>query len=206
MAWKLTGELVESCSCNLLCPCWYGVRDLMIMDRGWCATPWLLRFASGEADGASLPAFNAVIAAFFPGPTLLDGNGTARVYFDNATAEEQRATLEPILKGQRGGATEILAGLVSTWLPTSVTSITVEENDGTVTADIGEVGHINSTRLVNDLGDRMTMTNAGFAVGLQLADATAELAPSDGTRWTDPDLPEAFDCKSGAVGQFSWSG
>lgn len=206
MAWTLTGELVESCSCNLLCPCWYGVKDLMIMDRGWCASPWLLRFASGEADGASVPAFDAVITGFWPGPTLLDGNGTARVYFDRAMTADQRAMLEPILQGQRGGSPEILAGIVSTWLPTSVTNITVKESVGTVTAEIGDVGHIHSERLVNDLGDRMTMANAGFAVGLGFAGATAELAPSDGTRWTDPDLPEAFECKSGAVGQFSWSG
>ena len=66
-------------------------------------------------------------------------------------------------------------------------------------------GHIHSERLVNELGDTMTMSNAGFAVALQFDDATAELAPSDGTRWSDPDLPEAFECKSGAVGQFTWS-
>jgi hypothetical protein len=37
MAWNLKGQLVESCSCNMFCPCWFGVQDLMIMDQGWCA-------------------------------------------------------------------------------------------------------------------------------------------------------------------------
>ena len=114
--------------------------------------------------------------------------------------------LEPILQGQRGGPPEIVAGLVSEWLPTSVTPITVEAADGTIIADVGTVGHIHSKRLVNDLGNTMTMSNAGFAVGLQLDNALGELAPSDGTSWRDPDFPEAFECKSGVVGQFTWSG
>ncbi len=48
MAWTIKGEFVEACSCNMLCPCWYGVQDLMIMDQGWCASPWLVRVEEGE--------------------------------------------------------------------------------------------------------------------------------------------------------------
>ncbi len=205
MTWKLTGQLVESCSCNMLCPCWYAVQDLMIMDRGWCGTPWLLRIESGESDGTEIPPSVAVIGQFYPGPTLFDGNGTARVFFDESIDADTRSLLEPILQGQRGGPPEIIAGLISDWLPSSATPITVEASNGSVIADVGTVGHIESKRLVNGLGDTMTMSNAGFAVGLQLDDALGELAPSDGTRWNDPDLPEAFECKSGVVGQFTWS-
>ena len=205
MSWKLTGQLVESCSCNMLCPCWYMVQDLMVMDRGWCASPWLLRVGSGESDGTEIPPFVAVIAAFWPGPTLFDGNGTARVYLDESIDADTRSLLEPILQGQRGGPPEILAGLISERLPPSVTPITVEAKNGSVIADVGTVGHIHSQRLVNELGDTMTMSNSGFAVALQFDNAMGELAPSDGTRWNDPDLPEAFECKSGVVGQFTWS-
>ena len=34
MSWSISGEFVESCSCNMLCPCWYGVKELMVMDEG----------------------------------------------------------------------------------------------------------------------------------------------------------------------------
>jgi hypothetical protein len=34
MAWNLTADFIETCSCNMLCPCWYGVRELMVMDQG----------------------------------------------------------------------------------------------------------------------------------------------------------------------------
>ncbi len=34
MAWTIRAEMVETCSCNMLRPCWYGVKELMIMDQG----------------------------------------------------------------------------------------------------------------------------------------------------------------------------
>ena len=51
----------------------------------------------------------------------------------------------------------------------------------------------------------MTRQNAGFIVSLQFNDMSADLAPRDGTFWRDPDLPEAWEGKSGAVGQIAWN-
>jgi hypothetical protein len=47
MAWKLSGELIETCSCNMLCPCWFGQADLMLMDQG---APHRFCFASVRAS------------------------------------------------------------------------------------------------------------------------------------------------------------
>jgi hypothetical protein len=38
MAWTLKGHMTENCSCNMFCPCWFGVQEYMIMDQGWCDT------------------------------------------------------------------------------------------------------------------------------------------------------------------------
>ena len=32
MAWHMSGQLIESCSYNMFCPCWFTVQELMIMD------------------------------------------------------------------------------------------------------------------------------------------------------------------------------
>jgi hypothetical protein len=206
MAWTLTGELVETCSCNMLCPCWYGVKELMRMDRGWCASPILFRIQDGTSDGVILSGLNVVLAAFFPGPTLYDGNGTARLYIDDATSEAQQQALEAIMQGKKGGPMEIVSGLLSTYLPTKRVQIDVQEENGTISATVGDVGQIKSQRLKNEAGQQMTMQNVGFAMVFQLENHTAELAPSDGTRWSDPDMPEQWESRSGAAGQFSWSG
>jgi hypothetical protein len=206
MPWTVSGEMIETCSCNMLCPCWYGVQDLMVMDQGWCASPILFRLRDGTADGVNLSGLTLALAVFFPGPTLYDGNATARLYLEETATADQRSALEPIMQGQRGGPMQILAGLITTWLPTQTTPITVQEANGTIQATVGRVGQIHSQRLKNEAGQPMTMQNVGFAVALRFDRQTAELAPSAGTRWSDPDLPRQWESKSGAVGTFTWSG
>lgn len=204
MAWKITGEFIESCSCNMLCPCWYGVEELMIMDKGWCASPWLIRIEQGHSNGVDISGCNVVLAMFFPGPTLYDGEGTGRVYIDTRTSTEQRAELEAIFTATRGGPLEIVGGLVSEWLPTQVTNIDVTDENGTITATVGDYGSIVSKRMVNEEGRKVVLQNAGFALVWNFDDKTAEMAPSDGTVWQDPDLPVAWEGRSGAIGHFTW--
>ena len=65
MSWAIKGEFVEACSCNMLCPCWYGVQELMIMDQGWCASPWLIRIEKGESNGVDISGCNVALVSFF---------------------------------------------------------------------------------------------------------------------------------------------
>jgi hypothetical protein len=198
--------MIETCSCNMLCPCWYGVQELMVMDQGWCASPILFRLRDGTADGVNLGSLTLALALFFPGPTLYDGNATARLYLEGGTTAAQRGALEPIMQGRRGGPMQILAGLITTWLPAQTVPITVQEANGSLQATVGTVGQIRSQRLKNEAGQTMTMQHVGCAVALQFDRQTAELAPSAGTRWADPDLPRQWESRSGAVGTFTWSG
>jgi len=204
MAWNLTAEFTETCSCNMLCPCWYGVQELMVMDQGWCASAWLLRVQQGSADGIDLSGRTLAIALDFPGPTLYDGNGTARLYVDDAASTDQRRELEAIFQGTKGGPMEILAGLVTKWLPTRAAKIDFQEQGGTLTATVAGFGQMKSQRLTNEAGQPTTMQNTGFTTALQLDNQAAQLAPSGGTHWSDPDMPRQFETKSGAVAKFTW--
>ncbi len=206
MGWKLTGELIETCSCNMLCPCWFGQADLMIMDQGWCATTLLLRIREGNHEGTDLSGQNAVVALHFPGPTLFDANGTGRIYIDESASEAQQEALETILRGASGGGMEVPASLLSAWLPTQRVSISVSEGDGKTTASLSGIGELSSRRLVNDLGNKMTLQNAPFSLAFGHDGHSGELAPSDGTSWRDPEMPEAWQGRSGVVGQVTWGG
>jgi len=204
MAWNLTSEFTETCSCNMLCPCWYGVQELMIMDQGWCASAWLLRVQQGSAGGVDLSGRTVAIALDFPGPTLYDGNGTARLYIDDAASADHCRELEAIFQGTKGGPMEILAGLVTKWLPTQVAKIDFQEKGGTLTATVDGFGQMKSQRLTNEAGQPTTMQNTGFTTALQFDNQAAQLAPSSGTHWSDPDMPRQFETKSGAVAKFTW--
>ena len=206
MAWNISGELIETCNCNMLCPCWFGQADLMLLDQGYCATSLLLRVREGSYEGTDLSGQNAVVTLHFPGPTLFDGNGTGRVYIDEGASEAQQSALETILQGASGGGMEVPASLLSTWLPTQKVPIAVTESNGTVKASIPGIGEMNSQRLVNDLGNKMTLENSAFSIAFGFVGHTGDLAPSNGTAWQDSEMPEAWQGRSGVVGQVSWSG
>jgi len=205
MAWTITGEFVESCSCNMLCPCWYGVEELMIMDQGWCGSPWLIRIEEGESNGVDISGCNVVLTTFFPGPTLFSGDGTGRVYLDSGTTNDQRRELAAIFTAKRGGPLEVIGALVNKWLPVHITEIEVTAENGTIKAEVGDYGSIVSKRMVNEAGDTVSLQNAGFALVWNFSNNIAEMAPSKGTAWHDPDFPLAWEGRSGAVGQFTWN-
>ena len=205
MAWNLTADFIETCSCNMLCPCWYGVRELMVMDQGWCASTWLLRVQHGQADGVNLGGRVLAIALDFPGPTLYDGNGTARLYLDDGASADQCRELEAIFQGTKGGPMAIVGGLVTKWLPTQTTQIAMQEQGGTLTATVAGFGQVQSQRLTNEAGQPTLMQNTGFTTALQFDNQAAQLAPSGGTHWADPAMPRPFETKSGAVATFTWS-
>ena len=203
MAWRLTGQLVESCSCNMFCPCWFAVPELMVMDRGYCDTAFALRIGEGDADGVDLGGRTVVVAGEFPGPTMFDGNATARVYVDSGASADQRRELEAIAQGQKGGPMAALAPLVATWLPSQTAEITVDEEGDAVTVRVGSTGEVRNRLLRDQGGNGFELRGGGFVAGFGME--AAQLAPSS-SRWSDPDLPRQFETKSGARGAFSWSG
>ena len=206
MTWKISGELIETCNCNMLCPCWFGQADLMLLDQGYCATSLLLRIREGMHEGVDLSGQNAIVGLHFPGPTLFDANGTGRIYIDEGASDAQATCMETILQGASGGGMEVPASLLSTWLPTKRVAITVTENDDELTASVAGIGEMKSRRLVNDLGNKMKLQNAAFSLIFGHESHEGDLAPSDGTAWDDSDMPHSWVGRSGVVGEVKWAG
>ena len=204
MAWRLRGHMTENCSCNMFCPCWYGVQEYMVMDQGWCAGSLTFEIEEGDSDGVDLAGRKVTVLADWPGPTLFDGNGTARIFIDDGASDDQVRELSAIFQGERGGPMEILGGLISTWLPVETTSITTSRDGDVITATIGSVGKVRSQAIRDAEGHGFTLRGGGFVTGLGMEEA--ELAPSVGTSWSDPDMPREFETKSGGRGLVAWSG
>jgi hypothetical protein len=203
MAWNLKGQLIESCSCNMFCPCWFGVQDLMIMDQGWCCGVLGVRISEGSSDGVALDGREVMLAVDFPGPTMFDADGTARVFIDDGAHEDQQRELEPIFQGKKGGAMENIAPLISTWLPTKTARIEVSDEGDSIAISADGTGALRSTLLRDPAGTTFELRGGGFvgAFGLEVA----ELAPT-ASEWSDPDMPKRFETKSGARGDIAWSG
>ena len=97
---------------------------------------------------------------------------------------------------------EPLHALLTTWLPTQTARIEIQEEGDTLTATVIGAGQVRSQRLKDEAGRPTTMQNAGFASVLQIE--TMEMAPANGTRWSDPDTPRRFEAKSGIVANLKW--
>jgi hypothetical protein len=201
MAWRLSGQFIETCSCNMLCPCWFGVPQLAVQDQGWCATAAAVRVREGESDGVSLAGQTVVIAFDFP-DVIFNGGGTGRLYLDERASTEQRQALEAIFSGEQGGPMEALSALLATWLPSRTTAIDVSEDGDDVSIAVGDIGRVESRRLRDGEGKDFTLRGGGFLTGLRME--SLELAPSS-SRWADPEMPRQFETKSGGRSPISWS-
>ncbi len=202
MSWRLSAQFIESCSCNLMCPCWFGVPDLAVNDQGWCGTAAAFRVREGQSDGVDLGRRTVVWASYFPG-NIFEGGGTSRLYFDDGASAAQRAALEGIFQGKSGGPMEALSGLMSTWLPSQARKMAVSEEGDSITIAVDGVGEVKSQRLRGPTGEPTRMQGAAMSLGFQME--TVDIAPS-ASRWADPDMPRAYETRSGAVGSLTWSG
>lgn len=197
MAWQITGQMHELCSCKFLCPCWFGPAE---PDQGWCSGAIVFDVESGTTDGLDLGAHTVVLLADWPGD-FWAGNGTARLYLDERATPEQRQALEAIFSGQQGGPMEVVSTLISKWLPAETAPIAVTWGD-TTTATVGEIGQITSQRMKNEAGQPATVQGAAAMGAFQLE--SMQVARTAGSHWADPEM-RRWDADSGTVGAFDWN-
>jgi len=196
MTWHMTGQMLEACSCKMLCPCALGPAE---PDQGWCAGALVFEIQQGQADGVSLDRSTVVFVVNLPGD-FLGGNGTARLYVDEATSAAQRRELEAIFMGQRGGPLAAVAALFTQWLPPQVVRITRQEGDNP-SLTIGSVGQLTWQRLTTQDGRQTTLQNASVlgAIGIE----SSALARSEGSQWSDPELRQWQSGGNGTISPFT---
>ena len=199
MAWHVTGRIVECCSCKLLCPCWLGPEGEP--DQGWCSGAEVFDIQQGNSDGVNLGVTKVAVAHDWPA-NFFGGNGTARLYIDEAASADQRRELEAIFSGKKGGLLEALwDAVISKWLPTQITKIDIQWGDNP-SATFGGVGQAKLQPLKDPAG-RPTKVQGGAGMAAFQSESM-DLASSKGSRWSDPEL-RSWEGDSGTLHSFNWS-
>lgn len=199
MAWRVSGQMVEFCSCKMMCPCWFGPGTEP--DQGWCAGAILYEVEQGEVDGIDVGGMKVVFAAEWPG-NFFGGNGKARLYLDANASADQRRELEAVFGGHKGGLFEGLMGAVITeWLPAETARIDVNRGEQ-VSINVGEVGRATLQPLVDSEGRPTTVTGSAAQAAFQ--SASMQVASSQGTTWSDPAF-HTWEGDSGTLHTFTWS-
>jgi hypothetical protein len=114
MPWRLEGTYFENCNCDMICPCTTSGLTAPA-DEERCNVVLIFHVDSGEVDGLDVSGLTVGMAADTP-PVMSEGGWRVGLFMDAAASPEQAEALGAVFGGQRGGALEGLALLISEML------------------------------------------------------------------------------------------
>src|ERR671933_1342577 len=135
MAWSLKGSYVETCSCELMCPCNLSLDHGATYD--FCRVTLVFNIREGEIDGTDVGGLTVAAIADTP-KVMTDGNWRLGVFIDAAASDEQAEKLGAVFSGQLGGPMEALGPLVGENLGVERAPIEVREEGLTHSVKIGD--------------------------------------------------------------------
>ena len=109
MSWSLKGEYVETCSCELMCPCNLSLDHGATYD--FCRVTLAFNIREGQVDGTDISGRRVVLIADTP-KVMTEGNWRLGVYVDDQADDAQFDQLVKVFGGQLGGPMAALAPLV----------------------------------------------------------------------------------------------
>lgn len=113
MSWKLKGSYVETCSCELMCPC------NLSMDHGatydFCRVTLVFNIREGEIEGTDVGGLKVAAIADTP-KVMTEGNWRLGMFIDDRANDEQADKLTAVFGGQLGGPMAGLAPLLGEML------------------------------------------------------------------------------------------
>lgn len=125
MSYTLEGQLLEVCTCKVLCPCWIGEDP----DNGTCDGTLAWKVEKGDINGVDVSGLTICVLAHIPG-NILEGNWRAVVYVDDRASPEQKQALLDVWTGKLGGPIADLVQLIGEVVAVKDMPFTVEVTDG----------------------------------------------------------------------------
>jgi hypothetical protein len=113
MSWSMTGEYVETCSCELMCPCNLSLDHGATYD--FCRVTLVFDIREGEIEGTDVGGLTVAAIADTP-KVMTEGNWKLGVFVDDQASDEQADKLVQVFGGQLGGPMAALAPLVGEML------------------------------------------------------------------------------------------
>lgn len=113
MAWRASGQYMETCNCDFLCPC--PLTGLAETTHGHCIFAMGFHVGEGHFDGTSLDGINFVLIGRTPG-AMADGNWDVGLIVDERASQVQQQALAQIVGGQAGGPWANLSPLIGNFL------------------------------------------------------------------------------------------
>src|SRR4051794_5576762 len=125
MSWSLTGNYVETCSCELMCPCNLSFDHGATYD--FCRVVLVFDIREGEVEGTDVAGLKVAAIADTP-KVMTEGNWRLGVFVDEQANDEQADKLVKVFTGELGGPMAGLAPLVGEVLGVERARIDVQDD------------------------------------------------------------------------------
>ena len=136
MSWNLKGSFVETCSCELMCPC------NLTLDHGatydFCRATLAFDIEEGQVDGTDVRGRRAVVIIDTP-KVMTDGNWRVGMFVDDQATDEQFDKLVQVFGGQLGGPMAALGPLVGEIVGVERAAIEISDNGLRHSVRVGDV-------------------------------------------------------------------
>ena len=136
MAWNLKGSYVETCSCELMCPCNLSLDHGATYD--FCRVTLVFNIREGQVEGTDISGLKVAAIADTP-KVMTEGNWRLGVFIDAQASDEQFDKLVGVFSGQLGGPMAALAPLVGEMLGIERAAIEVVDDGLRHSVRIGDV-------------------------------------------------------------------
>ena len=125
MSWNVKGSYVETCSCELMCPCNLSLDHGATYD--YCRVTLVFNIREGSVEGTDVAGCKIALIADTP-KVMTEGNWRVGVFIDDAASEDQFDRLVQVFSGQLGGPMAGLAPLIGEMLGVERATIVIEED------------------------------------------------------------------------------
>jgi hypothetical protein len=135
MSWNLNGNYVETCSCDMICPCNASFDHGATND--YCRVTLVFDIQDGEIEGTSVNGLKVAMIADTP-KVMTEGNWRLGMFIDETATDDQADKLGRVFGGQLGGPMEMLAPLVGEMAGVERAAIEVSHEGLTHSVRVGD--------------------------------------------------------------------
>lgn len=199
MAWQISGDYMETCNCDFLCPC--PLTGLNKSTHGTCTFAMAFRVNDGNYEGTSLKGRRFVIVGRTPGE-MIEGNWEVGLIVDDEASQEQEDALAAIVGGEAGGPIANLAPLIGNFLGVEKRPIRFDGSGNKWSLSVPDAIEQGVEGVMGLGGENLYLDNAGHPGGNRLG-----LAHSTGTKINafGVQYEEQSGRNNGHFAPFSWS-
>ena len=201
-AWNISGQYVETCNCDFVCPCILGQMAVR-PSNGSCTFAMAMQVEDGRFGDVPLNGLAFIVLGMTP-EEMGKGNWSVGLVIDERATPAQRDAITTIASGAAGGPMAPLSGLIGTFLGAEQAPIRIERD--------GKRFNVTAGKLVDMAGEGamgidpngtepMYLENTGHPVSsrLALAHASKSHVHAFGLTWDD-----ASGKNNGHYAPFNW--